>query len=91
MLRDWENIFTSWAKPPADTERIRCENAEKAIRNAISASDKLKDRNIKVFAQGSYHNNTNVRRDSDVDIGIVCFDTFFMHLPEGYTSVLSHK
>lgn len=85
MMRDWENTFSSWAKPPGKTEQERCENAEQAIRNAIASSDKLNHRNIKVFAHGSYHNNTNVREDSDVDVGILCYDTFFMDLPEGYT------
>lgn len=85
MMHDWENTFSSWAKPPGKTEQERCENAERAIRNAIAASDKLNRRDIKVFAQGSYRNNTNVRKDSDVDVGILCYDTFFMDLPEGYT------
>ena len=38
---------------------------------------KLKDRNIRVFTQGSYRNRVNVRQDSDVDIGVLCFDTYF--------------
>ncbi len=79
----WEEAFSSWAQPPAKTEQERCENAEKAVRNAISASDKLKNRNIKVFTQGSYRNNTNVKQDSDVDIGILCYDVFYDQLPEG--------
>jgi len=84
-MRDWENTFSSWAKPPGKTEQERCQNAERSIRNAIAASDKLNQRNIKVFVHGSYRNNTNVRKDSDVDVGILCYDTFFMNLPEGYT------
>ena len=72
MSVDWESTFSSWAKPPGKTEQEGCENAEGAIKNAIAASDKLKSRNIKVFTQGSYQNNTNVRQDSDVDIGILC-------------------
>ncbi|MCP4990757.1 MAG: nucleotidyltransferase [Colwellia sp.] len=74
--------FTS---PPGKTEEERCSNAEKTIRNAINASDKLNYRSIRVFSQGSYRNNTNVRKDSDVDIGILCLDTFFYDFPEGYT------
>ena len=77
MVRDWENTFRNWASPPAKTEQERCENAENAIRNAIKASPLLRRRDIKVFAHGSYQNNTNVRQDSDVDIGILCYDTFF--------------
>lgn len=84
MNQNWEEKFKRWAAPPGKTEEERCSNAEKAIRNAINASDKLNRRNIKIFTQGSYRNNTNVRADSDVDIGILCFDTFFHDFPEGY-------
>jgi predicted nucleotidyltransferase len=85
MSRDWEQQFRAWAKPPGKTEEERCNNAASAIRNAIKASDRLRDRGVSVFAQGSYRNNTNVRQDSDVDIGILCADTFFFDLPEGTT------
>ncbi|MFH1776311.1 MAG: nucleotidyltransferase [Candidatus Omnitrophota bacterium] len=81
----WEEAFSSWAQAPAKTEQERCANAEKAVRNAISASSKLKYKDIKIFTQGSYRNNTNVKKESDVDIGILCRDTFFFDLPEGST------
>ncbi len=83
MPRDWEVQFREWAKPPGKTEQDRCDNAESAIRNAIKASDKLKARDIRIFAQGSYRNNTNVRKDSDVDIGILCTDTLLNDFPPG--------
>ena len=85
MSEAWEDIFKSWAKPPSKTEQDRCKNAEDAIRNAISASEELKNRGIVVFTHGSYRNNTNVRQDSDVDVGIICYDSFFHMFPEGYT------
>lgn len=85
MIRDWETQFREWAKPPGKTEQDRCDNAVTAIRNAIKESDKLRTRGVSIFAQGSYRNNTNVRKDSDVDIGILCIDTFFYNLPEGTT------
>jgi len=85
MARNWEDIFSDWAKPPGKTEEQRSENAIKAIKNAIAASPKLNTRGIKVFTQGSYRNNTNVRQDSDVDVGIVCHDVFFPIYPEGTT------
>jgi len=85
MARDWETEFRQWAKPPDKTEQNRCDNAAAAIRNAIKASNKLQGRDVSIFAQGSYRNNTNVRKDSDVDIGILCRDTFFFHLPKGTT------
>jgi len=86
MNRDWEELFRGWAKPPGKTEQNRCENAVSAIRNAIKASHKLKSRDISIFTQGSYRNNTNVRRDSDVDVGVLCSDVFYHDpLPEGLT------
>jgi len=86
MKRDWEAQFRQWAKPPSQTEQDRCDNAESAIHNAIEASEKLQAHNVSVFTQGSYKNNTNVRRDSDVDIGIRCGSTFLNDYPEGTTS-----
>lgn len=85
MSRDWEAQFREWAKPPGKTEQDRCDNAASAIRNAIKASKKLLTREVSVFAQGSYRNKTNVRKDSDVDIGIRCGSMFLNDYPEGAT------
>ena len=84
-MTTWEDAFKEWAKPPGKTEEQSCSNAENAIKNAINSSEKLKNRNIRVFSQGSYRNNTNVIKNSDVDVGILCFDTFFHQFPEGYS------
>src|SRR5207253_2817275 len=60
-----------------------CNNAETAIRKAIKASPALAKREIKVSAQGSYYNRTNVREDSDVDVYVRCSDSLFSDVPEG--------
>ena len=86
MNRDWENTFGQWARPPDKKEDQRCENAIKAIREAIENSDNLKQRSLTVFPQGSYRNRVNVRQDSDVDVGILCDESFFFDLPEGTTN-----
>jgi hypothetical protein len=86
MTRDWESTFSQWAKPPGKTEEERCENAVRAIRNGISKSDQLKSRGVKVFVQGSYRNNVNVREDSDVDVGVMCHDYFLPRYPVGKTN-----
>ncbi|MCW8128399.1 nucleotidyltransferase [Microbulbifer halophilus] len=82
MARDWESVFSAWSQGPSKTEQEKVENAERQIRQAIQASPKLQNRDITVFAQGSYRNRVNVRRDSDVDIGVLCFDTFFPAYPD---------
>jgi hypothetical protein len=81
--RNWEAIFEGWGKPPSQTEQDKCENAERAIRKAIAASDALTSRSVDVFAQGSYRNRTNVRQESDVDICVRCTDTFFYDVEPG--------
>lgn len=85
MTTNLETVFSQWAESPSKTEQTRCENAVKAVRNAIARSEKLKNSSTKVFAQGSYQNRVNVREDSDVDVGVMCYDSFFFEYPEGKT------
>lgn len=82
---DWEAYFSEWAKPPPTTEQTRCDNALSATRNAVDRSSSLKTRSTKVFAQGSYRNRVNVRQDSDVDVGVLCDESYFFRLPRGKT------
>jgi hypothetical protein len=86
MSRNWEDAFSTWAKPPGKTEEERSENAIRAIRNAIARSDILKSRGVRIFVQGSYRNNVNVRKESDVDVGVMCHDFFLVEYPPGKTN-----
>lgn len=79
----WEDRFNFWAQPPSASENQRSENAINAIKNAIGKSEKLKQKAIKVFVQGSYRNRVNVRQDSDVDVGVMLYDVFLVQYPEG--------
>jgi hypothetical protein len=83
----WEETFQSWAKASGETEQTKCDNAVRAVRKAIDASALLKGRSIRVFAQGSYCNRTNVRTDSDVDVCVLCTEVCFVDyaLSEGLT------
>ena len=85
MARNWESDFGFWAQPPSRTEEQRSDNAIKGIRSAVNGSSKLNQRKIKVFTQGSYRNRVNVRQDSDVDLGVMIYDSFFEEYPEGKT------
>lgn len=85
MSRDWEATFRTWAQAPGPTEREKCENAERAIRKAIAASDALSARDVSIFVQGSYANRTNVRQDSDVDVCVRCNGVFYYDLQRGNT------
>lgn len=83
---DWEGIFLTRAKGPSATESAKAENAERAIRKAIDASQRLQTLNVDVFPQGSYRNRTNVRQDSDVDICVRCMSYFRTDFPDGVTN-----
>jgi hypothetical protein len=86
MPSDWEDRFATWGKPPSQTERDKCDNTERAVRSAINKSEVLARRTVQVFTQGSYRNRTNVREDSDVDICVLCKDSFFFELPQGFSA-----
>ena len=74
MPRDWVSVFDTWAKALSATEAEKAARAERLIGDAIAASPALAARTIRVFAQGSYRNDTNVRLESDVDISVCCTD-----------------
>jgi len=78
-----EDRLSFWARSPSQSETEKCENAVRAVRSAINSCAKLKSRNVRVIPQGSYRNRTNVRGESDVDVGVVCYDSFFPTYPAG--------
>src|SRR5690348_16472987 len=53
------------------------------IRYAIADSDELKNKTTKVFGQGSYANDTNVRINMAIHINVRLSDTVFVQIPEG--------
>lgn len=83
MSKDWESSFAFWAKSPSQTEHERCERVICAIDKAIAGSAQLQGRKIRVFTQGSFRNRVNVRQDSDVDVGVMCYDAFIDEYPSG--------
>lgn len=86
MSRFSEATFNSWKRPASETEEARISNAISMVKDAINSSDILKHKDIDVFVQGSYANNTNVRAESDVDVCVMLKDTFYSDKPKGLTS-----
>jgi hypothetical protein len=68
--RPTEDQLSTWTKPAFANEEQRATETEQTIRQAVQNHPLLRDLDIKVFAKGSYKNNTNVRRDSDIDIAV---------------------
>lgn len=77
----WAPRFDTWARPLSNTEEQKCQNAETMIRSAVDGHRDLIGLDLRVFAQGSYRANTNVRADSDVDICVRCANTFHYEAP----------
>lgn len=82
-MRFTEDILSAWTNPPSDTENEKLQNAERMVRDTINSDGQLKLCNIKVFCQGSYANNTNIRLNSDIDVNINYTDAFYYDLPSG--------
>jgi tRNA nucleotidyltransferase (CCA-adding enzyme) len=63
-----EDKLAAWTRPSSDTEQDKQDRTERMIRQAIDSHAAFSNCSLKVYAKGSYANNTNVRSDSDVDI-----------------------
>lgn len=84
--RNWEHVFSTWSKPPGKTEQERCNRAVRAVQEAAAVDPTLAARTVRAFPQGSYQNRTSVRQDSDVDVCVLCEDTFYYDLPAGISA-----
>jgi hypothetical protein len=69
---DREMLLSKWIKRSSEDEQTQQDRAQRMVTDAVRAHDPLKSASLNVFAKGSYANNTNVRRDSDVDIVVEC-------------------
>ena len=71
-----EQQLRNWTARSSDNEEAKCERSLRMIRQALTNHAELQRRPYRLIAQGSYHNNTNVRLSSDVDICVVFTDVF---------------
>lgn len=77
-----EDKLSRWVGPSSDTEQERQDRTERMIRQAIDSHEPFKNCSLKVYAKGSYANNTNVRSDSDVDIAVECKEVIYWEKSE---------
>lgn len=63
-----ETKLAGWTGPSSNSEQDKQDRTERMIRAAIQEHAAFDDCTLKVYAKGSYANNTNVKSDSDVDI-----------------------
>lgn len=67
-----DDLLSQWIKPSSEDEQTQQDRAQRMVTDAIKGHEPLKTASLYVYAKGSYPNNTNVRRDSDVDIVVEC-------------------
>ncbi len=72
-----EDKLSGWTGPSSDTEQDEQDRTERMIRQAIDSHGPFNNCTLKVYAKGSYANNTNVRSDSDVDIAVECTEVLY--------------
>lgn len=70
MARDWESWLQTAARPASPTEEAERDRTLERIRNAIANSTEIPSASVRIYVKGSYASNTNVRRDSDVDVAV---------------------
>jgi hypothetical protein len=89
MARKWEEWLKAASRPASPTEEQERDRTEARIRDAVSRAIDLPS-SVRVYAKGSYANNTNVRRDADVDIAVEWNETIKVHT-WGDTTGMTHS
>lgn len=72
----WNQRLAGWTGRSSDNEDAKRQRTEQQIREAIRSHARLSSQPLKIYAKGSYANNTNVRLDSDVDICVEYYGGF---------------
>jgi hypothetical protein len=70
------------ALAPSATEREKAERTHNMIRDHLESDPSLSKYKVDTYLQGSYKNSTNVRGDSDVDMGCRTGDIFLYELSD---------
>lgn len=86
---EWEQRFVHWQRPASETEGAKTDATARRVNRAFARSQFLPNRRWAIIKQGSYHNNTNVRVDSDVDLCMCLTDAFFCDGPPQQTPTMA--
>ncbi|MDX1963905.1 MAG: nucleotidyltransferase [Pirellulales bacterium] len=74
--------FVTLSLAPSETETQKAVRTHNMIREHLEGDPALGKYNIRTYLQGSYKNSTNVRGDSDVDMGSQSQESFFYDLDD---------
>lgn len=66
----WNDRLIHWERPASETEEVKIQRAANQAAIIIANNEILISERAKIFPQGSYYNNTNVRLEADMDIRV---------------------
>lgn len=76
-----DDQLSNWTKPGFNNEEERAEKTKETVKSAVESY--LSNLGIRVFAKGSYPNNTNIRDDSDIDVVVELEDKINLEYANG--------
>jgi hypothetical protein len=79
-----QELLSRWIQPSSANEQLQQDRARRMVFDAVNRHPAFHGVDIATYVKGSYRNNTNVRRDSDVDVVVECRDLFY------YSGVTDH-
>jgi hypothetical protein len=79
--QSWNDRLEHWEKPASDSEEAIIERAATMTRQIMSVNPSFVAEKIQIKPQGSYYNNTNVRKESDIDLLAVHPDIYIQYEP----------
>jgi hypothetical protein len=68
---EWNDRFLHWERPASVSEAGTIERADTLVSEVVAANSWLTGQGVAVRRQGSYHNNSNVRTEADIDLRVV--------------------
>jgi hypothetical protein len=79
--QSWNDRLEHWERPASDSEEAMIGRAASMVRQVMSADPWFVAEGVQIEQQGSYYNNTNVRKESDIDLRAVHPDIHIQYGP----------
>jgi hypothetical protein len=79
--QSWNDRLAHWEKPASDSEEATIERAATMVREVMKQNPWFVAEGIQIVPQGSYHNNTNVRQEADMDLRAMHSSVYLQYAP----------
>jgi hypothetical protein len=79
--QSWNERLEHWEKPASLSEEEIVERAASMVRETMARNRWFTAEGVQIVPQGSYYNNTNVRRESDMDLRAIHPSIYIKYAP----------